>query len=65
MTTCDTQATDNPADADRLWQRFFDARSVAMESLEIADGAAAGRAWARFLAVYVGTPPLVPSERPE
>ena len=45
----------HPADdmeAERLWQAWLDARAVAMESGRLADGIAAGHAWAAFLALF-------------
>ncbi len=62
--TIDTKIRTEPAttDADLLWQRFLDARCVAMKSLKIADAMAAGHAWAEFLAVFVVSPPIVPGQ---
>lgn len=39
-------------EAERLWQAWLDARALAMESGRLADGIAAGHAWAAFLALY-------------
>ena len=40
------------AEAERLWQAFLDARAIAQESHRLADGIAAGHAWAAFLALF-------------
>lgn len=37
---------------DRLWQEWLAARAKAQASQDIADGVAAGRAWARWLAEF-------------
>lgn len=37
---------------DRLWREWLRARAKAQESQDIADGVAAGRAWARWLAEF-------------
>jgi hypothetical protein len=38
---------------DRLWQEWLQARAKALETLDIDDGIAAGRAWSAFLAEFV------------
>lgn len=38
---------------DRLWQEWLEARAKALETLDIDDGIAAGRAWSAFLAEFV------------
>lgn len=37
---------------ERLWREWLDARAKALETLDIDDGVAAGRAWARWLAEF-------------
>lgn len=37
---------------DRLWREWLAARAKAQASQDIADGVAAGRAWARWLAEF-------------
>lgn len=39
---------------ERLWREFCEARAHALGSNSIDDGVAAGRAWSRFLAEFVG-----------
>lgn len=39
---------------DRLWREFCEARDKAQRSNAVEDGIAAGRAWSRFLAEFVG-----------
>ncbi len=39
---------------ERLWREWLDARAKALETLDIDDGVAAGRAWARWLAEFTG-----------
>ncbi len=38
---------------DRLWQEWLEARAKALETLDIDDGIAAGRAWSAFLSEFV------------
>jgi hypothetical protein len=37
---------------ERLWREWLAARAKALETLDIDDGVAAGRAWARWLAEF-------------
>jgi hypothetical protein len=53
-----TAAPPPAADADTLWQRFVEARAVAMASQDFADGVRAGRAWAAFINIFFETPSL-------
>ncbi|MGP0083601.1 MAG: hypothetical protein ACLP0B_08240 [Steroidobacteraceae bacterium] len=47
---------------DQLWRQFLEARTIALQTLEIEDGIRAGRAWAEFLAAFVASPPIVPGQ---
>lgn len=44
---------------DRLWAEYLAARDRAERSRDIADGIAAGRAWAAFLRAFEGRTPLL------
>ena len=46
---------------DRLWQEWLIARAKALETLDINDGIAAGRAWSAFLAEFVPDEGIRPS----
>jgi hypothetical protein len=46
---------------DRLWQEWLIARAKALETLDIDDGIAAGRAWSAFLAEFVPDEGVRPS----
>jgi hypothetical protein len=60
--TIDTKIRTAPAtaDVDLLWDQFLEARATALQTLEIADAIAAGKAWAAFLASFAAAPPLAP-----